>query len=270
MLGLEDVISMDVADGQSGAGWVHLSGTSCAPWNQQEGPFFLHEVYQASDPLGTTRITMPVLWDKKLGCIVSNDSWSILKMLSTAFRPLGKPGAPDLVPDDVAQGMEEVQAAIYDTLLNGVYKAGINVVKKNAEAAEAAADKVYATLDELEDKLSRQRFLMGTAGPTAVDIRLTMTLLRYDSSYRQGFALRGGRGGILVGDESEGLKAAAGYPVLGAYLRDMYAGLKASVDWPAFLQYYRWAPGVAAHEPLPDLARIAQAADAPHDRQALS
>ena len=68
---------MDVADGQSGRGWALISGTSCPPWAGRDGPFFLHEVYQSSDPLGTSRITMPVLWDKQLGCIVSNDSWCV-------------------------------------------------------------------------------------------------------------------------------------------------------------------------------------------------
>lgn len=74
MLGLEEAVTMDVADGQSDAGWVMLNGTSCAPWSTSGGgggdasstrPFFLHSVYQLSDPLGTTRITMPVLFDKK-------------------------------------------------------------------------------------------------------------------------------------------------------------------------------------------------------------
>jgi len=258
---------MDIADGQSGAGWVLLGGTTCAPWAERPGPFFLHEVYQASDPLGTTRITMPVLWDKHLKCIVSNDSWSILKMLSSAFAPLCKAGAPDLVPEAVAAAMEEEHRAVYDALLNGVYKAGINAVKNNAAAVEEASAKVYAALDELEDKLSRGRFLMGTPAPTAIDIRLTMTLLRYDSSYRQGFALRGGRGGILVGDTPD---TAPGYPVLGAYVRDMYARLRDAVDWPSFRHYYRWAPGVAAGHDLPDLARIMHAADQAHGRDALS
>ena len=76
-MGLHGVISMDVADGQSGRGWALISGTSCPPWAGREGPFLLHEVYQASEPLGTCRITVPVLWDKRLECIVSNDSWCV-------------------------------------------------------------------------------------------------------------------------------------------------------------------------------------------------
>ena len=273
ILGLDEVVSMDVADGQSGAGWVMLTGTSCPPWHERQGPFFLHEVYQASEPDVTTRITVPILWDKKLGCIVSNDSWAIIKMLSTAFRSLASketPCVPDLAPEHLATKMEETQAALYDSLLNGVYKAGINLLKKNTGAADEAAAKVYATLDQLEEQLSERRFLLGGAEPTAVDIRLFMTLVRYDAAYRQGFALRGGRGGILVGDAAEANgKEEPGYPVLGAYVRDMYARVKAAMDWSYFRQYYRWAPVIAADQPLPDLARIAASADATHGREAL-
>ena len=266
MLGLEDVISMDVADGQSDAGWVLLGGTSCPPWSErEEKPFWLHEAYQLGDPLGTTRITMPVLWDKKLGCIVSNDSWSILKMFATSFRPLARKDAPDLAPAELAQEMEETHASIYDNLLNGVYKVGVNRLKGNAAGADAAAEVVYATLESLEDRLSQRRFLLGGAQPTAVDIRLTMTLLRFDAAYHKGFALRSARGGILVA----GTEGQSGYPVLAAYVRDMYPRVKDTVDWASYRQYYRWAVGVAKDEPLPDLEQIRASADAPHGREGL-
>lgn len=89
LLGLEDVVSMDVADGQSGAGWVLLNGTACSPWAETAAsgtPFYLHEVYRTSDPLCTTRITMPVLWDKHLNIIVSNDSGAIVKVRRLAWH----------------------------------------------------------------------------------------------------------------------------------------------------------------------------------------
>eukprot|EP00756_Hemistasia_phaeocysticola_P001647 Hpha_TRINITY_DN11156_c0_g1::TRINITY_DN11156_c0_g1_i2::g.28070::m.28070/K07393/ECM4, yqjG; glutathionyl-hydroquinone reductase len=255
LLGLEDVISIDVADGQSGAGWVYLSGTKCPPWDDRPGPFFLHEVYQASDPLGTNRITMPVLYDKKLQKIVSNDSWSILKMFATAFRGPGDQ-TPDLYPQDLAAGIEETHASLYDSLLNGVYKAGVNFARGNKDIYSLAAEKVYSTLEELEEKLKSRRFLMGGA-ITAVDLRLIMTLLRYDSSYRGAFQLQGGRGGILVGE---------GYPTLQGYVRDVYAMIKTVVDWPSFFQYYRWGVGLPRDQPLPDLAPIIASAEQPHGR----
>ena len=111
---------------------------------------------------------MPVLWDKKLGCIVSNDSWSIVKMLASAFSTLGKREARtpiDLAPRNLAAEMDAVHQAIYDTLLNGVYKAGISRLKRNDEAAQAASAIVYRTLDELDGKLSKQRFSWGRRSP---------------------------------------------------------------------------------------------------------
>merc|ERR1719148_477491 len=71
----QSVVSPDVADGQSSRGWVFLDGTDVAPWNDREGPFWLHEVYQEDDPHVTTRLTVPVLWDKRERKVVSNDSW---------------------------------------------------------------------------------------------------------------------------------------------------------------------------------------------------
>ena len=262
VLGLEAIISMDVADGQSGGGWVLLSGTSCPPWDGRAGPFFIHEVYQASEPLGTTRITVPILWDKQRACIVSNDSWAILKMLATAFKALGTRAddtpAPELLPPSLLHAIEEAHSRLYDRLLNGVYKAGIGLLKGNTGAHAAAATLVYATLDELEGQLANARFLMGTPHPTAVDLRLAMTLLRYDCAYVCAFGLRAGKGGILVD---------SAYPNLQGYVRDMYQHLAPAIEFRAFRQYYRWGPGLQPHEPLPDVARIVAAAEAAHGRE---
>ena len=267
LLGLQEAVSMEVADGQSSSGWVLLGGTACAPWADRPGPFYLHEAYQASDPLCTARITMPVLWDKARREIVSNDSWSIVKMLATAFAPLGKPAGPppSLAPPSLSTEMEAVHAFVYDKLLNGVYKAGVAKLKGNAEGAAVAAAAVYATLDELERRLATRRYLLGTPGPTAVDLRLAMTLLRYDTSYRHAFGLDRGRGGILVAEPP----ATPGYPALAAYARDLYSLVQPSIDWPSFLQYYRWAP-FPPDKPLPDVDRISAAAALPHGREKLA
>ena len=268
-MGLEDVISMDIADGQSGAGWVFVTGTTCPPWatRGESTPFFLHEAYQAADPYGTTRITVPVLWDKQLGCIVSNDSWAIVKILATAFRPLAKPNAPSLWPGADAKllaRMEDLHADLYARLLNGVYKSGVAYLKGSRDVAQSAAEEVYQALDGLEKDLASRRFLLGTPGPSVVDIRLVMTLLRYDASYRFAFALQGGRGGVLVGPGYP-----SGYPVLGAYVRDVYSRIKPTVDWSAFPQYYRWTKGHPTDQALPDLSAIVAAADKPHGREHL-
>ena len=257
---------MDVADGQSASGWVFLGGARCAPWAGRDGPFFLHEAYQASDPHATTRLTVPVLWDQKLHCIVSNDSWNLVSMLASAFAPLGAPLLPTpLFPAADAAEIEQTHARLYDKLLNGVYKVGIGRLRGNPEGAAAAAEHVYATLAGLEETLATRRYLLGKH-LTAVDLRLAMTLLRYDASYRCGFGLDGGRGGVLVGGAAGG---AAGYPHVGAYVRDVYRLIAPTVDWAAFRQYYRWAPAVKPGEPLPDLERIIAAAKQPHGRETL-
>ena len=298
MLGLEDVISMEVADGQSGAGWVFLGGSTCPPFgNAAAGtaattastaaqaatgpPFYLHSVYQESDPLGTTRITVPILWDKKLRAIVSNDSWSIIKMLSTAFAPLGKPpcgGSVALTPPSMAAEMEAAHAKIYSSLLNGVYKAGVALVMSKPDVHAAAAAEVYQSLRGLDETLAAQRFLLGTATPTALDVRVTMTLLRFDIAYMHAFGLRGGEGGLLLRDAtaaapSDGgaaVPAPLGYPHIAAYVRDMYSFIKPTVDWSAFTQYYRWTKGHPTTSALPDVASVVASAEQPHNRVLLA
>jgi putative glutathione S-transferase len=273
LCGLEGVVGMDVADGQSSAGWVCAAGTSCATWAAQPGPFFLHQAYQVGDPGCTTRITMPLLWDTRTRAIVSNDSWNIVKCFSGAFLAIGAgpssplldpasgllpPAAADGTAADAAAAMEELHASIYKGLLNGVYRAGVGLLFGNAEGAAAAADEVYATLAWLDERLGGTRFLLGGA-VTAVDVRLVMNLLRWDSSYSTAFGLGGGRGGVLLG---------GGYPHLQGYVRDMYqlAGMAGCVDWASFRQYFRWGIGHPKDEPLPPLEPIIASAEAPHGR----
>jgi len=274
LCGLEGVVGMDVADGQSSAGWVCATGTSCATWASQPGPFFLHQAYQVGDPGCTTRITMPLLWDTRTATIVSNDSWNIVKCFSGAFLAVGAgPSSPLLDPtsgllppaaadgtaaDAAAAAMEELHASIYKGLLNGVYRAGVGLLLGNAEGAAAAAEEVYATLASLDERLGGTRFLLGGA-VTAVDVRLFMNLLRWDSSYSTAFGLGGGRGGVLLG---------GGYPHLQGYVRDMYqlVGMAGCVDWASFRQYFRWGIGHPEDEPLPPLEPIIASAEAPHGR----
>mmetsp|Transcript_71650 Transcript_71650/g.202536 ORF Transcript_71650/g.202536 Transcript_71650/m.202536 type:complete len:571 (+) Transcript_71650:356-2068(+) len=272
LLGLEGVVSMDVADGQSGAGWVLLNGTACSPWAATAAsgtPFYLHEVYRASDPLcasGTTHITMPVLWDKHLNIIVSNDSWAIVKMFATAFRTLGT------APEGVGLGREEEVDAVHKqwsaTLLNTVYQAGVPLMMRGPEARETTSDEVYASLDELEALLATQRFVMEGDEPTAVDLFLFSKLIRFDVAFMHCMGLHGGRGGILVPDSTDQSKAGTqlGYPNVADYTRDMYQRLKPCVDWSSFTQYYRSTKLLPPTAALPDIEYVMASADQPHGR----
>ena len=126
-----------------------------------------------------------------------------------------------LFPADRDAELEAAHAKIYAGLLNGVYRAGVGELLGNAAAAAAARADVARALDELEATLARSRYVLGPA-LTAVDVRLAMTLLRFDAAYLDAFALRGAaRGGVLVGETADG--GGPAYPALRGYTREMYA-----------------------------------------------
>lgn len=265
LLGLTDVIGMDIADGQSNAGWVFLNGTYAHPWSGKDGPFYLHEVYQAADSQVTTRITVPILWDQQTKTIVSNDSWDILKILSSAFARFHKLSVTlspqlNLYPVDIEcrSTIEQIQKEIYDALLNGVYKAGISLLKNNTVAYESAKVEVFNCLNKYEDELGRRDYLLpGTGTMTIVDVRMFMCLIRYDAAYRAAFALNrsddsSGGGPILCSKRNE----SSAYPNLRAYIQRMYSQVKPEIDWPSFRQYYRWTIGHPSHLDLPSLHNL--------------
>ena len=236
LLGLDDAaLGISIADGQSSAGWVFLDGVDCEPWTGRDGPFFLHEIYQAHDARYTGRITVPLLWDRQEKKIVTNDSWTLLKMLCRSFAPLSRDpekaavvarqlwpvGTTQTSWDDrnVVEQLEKEHQLIWDPLLNGVYKVGVGAVRNNydfdAAGPKEAANVVHATLDELEQKLKNQKYLASHVvwstvdesssssdieHPTLLDLRLVNCLLRFDASYRGAFGLSlypADRGGVF-------------------------------------------------------------------------
>ena len=269
LLGLSDVIGMDIADGQSGAGWVFLNGISISPWKERKGPFYLHELYQAANSQVSARITVPVLWDKKTNTIVSNDSWNILKIFCTAFASFHKPCESMSVPmnlypvdDSIRSSIEEIHSEIYDALLNGLYKTGVSLLHKNIPAHESARLGVYRCLDKFEKELSTRDYLVpGTTSMTIVDLRMFMCLIRYDASYRAAFGLNKpdsvengmiGGGCILRSKTDE----STAYPNLRAFIQRLYPAIQSEIDWPSFRQYYRWTVGHPSNAPLPSLENL--------------
>jgi hypothetical protein len=96
--------------------------------------------------------------------------------------------------------------------------------------------------------------------------RLCMTLLRFDCCYHKGFGIRTAKpGGVLC--DATGTGAPSAYPSLAGYVREIYALVAPEVDWCAFRQYYRWAPGVAPEQPLPDVEMVKASAEQPHGRE---
>lgn len=138
----------------------------------------LRDVYLASDTHYTGRVTVPVLWDKSTGQIVSNESADILRMFGAAFDGIGATSG-DFYPEEFRAEIDGINARIYDTVNNGVYKAGFAA---SQEAYEAAVNPLFETLDWLESRLADGDTLCGST-MTEADIRLLTTLIRFDAVY---------------------------------------------------------------------------------------
>jgi glutathionyl-hydroquinone reductase len=199
--GLEEAISISYADPyRDERGWAFSGGGF---EDQINGFSFLKEAYTATDPGFDGRVTVPVLWDNRTGQIVSNESGDILRMLNGAFQAWAKEGV-DLYPQALRAEIDALNQHIYDDVNNGVYKAGF---ARSQTAYEAAYERLFATLDELEQRLATSRFLVGDT-PTEADWRLFPTLVRFDAVYYGHFKCNQRR---LVD-----------YPNLWAYTRDLY------------------------------------------------
>ena len=200
---LEDVVSVSVADPHmDDDGWRFAAGADTVI-----GAKRMHEVYTRGKPDFTGRATVPVLWDKKTGSIVSNESGEILRMLNSAFDGLSDEIAeaiPDLYPQAQRSEIDALNEMIYDTVNNGVYKCGFATTQ---EAYEASFGPLFETLDRLEERLGSQRYLTGNQ-ITEADWRLFVTLLRFDPVYHYHFKCNRNR--------------IADFPNLFNYLRDLY------------------------------------------------
>jgi putative glutathione S-transferase len=166
------------------------------------GATYLHEIYTRTDPAYTGRATVPVLWDRERKTIVNNESADIVRMLNAAFVGLGDDGV-DLYPADLRARIDALNEPIYHKLNNGVYRAGFATTQE--AYAEAFRD-VFDMLDDLESRLGERGFLFG-APLTETDIRLFVTLVRFDAAYHGVFKCN--------------LRRIADYPKLNAYLRRM-------------------------------------------------
>lgn len=177
--GLEGIISVSVVNPKlMDQGW-QFGGFNESDDDDLNGTIYLHELYTKVAPDFTGRATVPVLWDKKTQTIVNNESADIVRMLNSAFVDLVGEGV-DLVPNALAEQIEVLNDYLYTDLNNGVYQAGF---ASSQEAYEEAFEKVFTALDTLENRLSDGReFLFGDAF-TESDIRLFVTLIRFDVAY---------------------------------------------------------------------------------------
>lgn len=189
---------------------------------------FLYQLYLIADPEITTRVTVPIIWDKKENTIVSNESAEILRMFNDAFDEVGaKKG--DFYPKDLRSDIDEVNSWIYDTVNNGVYKCGFATTQ---EAYDENIKPLFESLERIEEILSKKRYLTGNQF-TEADIRLFTTLIRFDPVYVTHFKCD--------------RKRISDYPNISGYLREIYQmpGIKETVNLEHIRNhYYRSHPTV--------------------------
>jgi putative glutathione S-transferase len=184
----------------------------------------LHQLYTRANPDYSGRVTVPVLWDTEQETIVSNESSEIIRMFNSAFADL-TPEKTDYYPEELRNEIDSINARIYEALNNGVYRCGFATTQK---AYEAAFTELFACLDELESRLSKQRFLIGNR-ITEADWRLFTTLIRFDAVYYSHFKTN--------------LRRISDYPELYAYTRDLYQqpGIKQTVNLEHIKQHYYYS-----------------------------
>lgn len=219
--GLEDAIGVSVVHWHMAEqGWTFAPGPGCTG-DQLYGSDYLHRIYTRARPDYSGRVTVPVLWDKQRRTIVSNESSEIIRMLNSAFDGLGAaPG--DWWPTELREAIAPVNDRVYATVNNGVYRSGFATTQ---EAYEEAVSELFASLDWLEERLGRQRWLMGDR-PTEADWRLFTTLVRFDPVY--------------VGHFKCNLRRLTDYPALWAYARALYQwpGVAPTVDFMHIKRHY--------------------------------
>jgi len=247
--GLEAMISVSGVDADMmDEGWVFGAENPDPLFGKQR----LYEVYQEADADYTGRVTVPVLWDKARNTIVSNESSEIIRMLNSAFDGIGADASVDFYPQALRAGIDEINAVVYDTVNNGVYKSGF---ARSQEAYEDAVTALFKTLDMLEGRLARHRYLVGDK-VTEADWRLFTTLIRFDAVY--------------VGHFKCNIRRIDDYPNLSNYLRDLYQmpGIAETVDIGFIKRHYYFSHrsvnplGIVPVGPALDF-------DRPHDRGGL-
>lgn len=183
---------------------------------------YISEAYLKADPDYKGRFTVPAVVDLTTGNVVNNDYFNLTKYWEVEWNKFHKPGAPDLYPVEFRDQIDEYNNIIFHEINNGVYKAGF---ARSQEAYEEAYDLVFNRLDWLEERLSHSRYLLGD-NITESDVRLYVTLVRFDIAYYNGFNLNRNR--------------ISEFPNLWGYVRDLYSqpGFGDTTDFDAIKKHY--------------------------------
>ncbi|WP_010260040.1 glutathione S-transferase family protein [Treponema primitia] len=206
LLGLEKVLSVGLVDpirpAKEYSDWAFsLDPGAVDPVLKVK---YLSDLYLASDPNYQGRFTVPAIVDIPSGTVVNNDYFNLSYYWETVWQDFHKPDAPDLFPEKLRQDIQELNSIIFHDVNNGVYKAGF---ARGQAAYEAAYHRVFKRLDWLDGRLSTQRYLFGDS-ITDSDIRLWVSLARFDAAYYNAFRVNRNR--------------LTDFPHLWAYARDLY------------------------------------------------
>ena len=246
---LENLVETIVVDPRMGEeGWVFGDFPGATP-DHFNGATRLYEVYLKAAPAATTRVTVPVLWDKERETIVSNESAEIIRMFNSAFDGLTG-NDRDFYPEALRAEIDALNARVYDRVNNGVYRAGFAT---SQEAYEEAFRALFEELDALDGRLADRRYLLGPR-LTEADVRLLKTLVRFDAVY--------------VGHFKCNRRRIADYANLSGYLRDLHQtpGFGETVDFAHIKTHYYWShPTINPTRIIPLGPEIDL--DAPHDRE---
>lgn len=222
--GLESAISVSVVSPKmpDETGWTFRDDGSTG--DALFGSDHLYQIYQRAKPDYTGRVTVPVLWDKQRKTIVSNESSEIIRMLNSAFAEFSDSGE-DYYPAAIRPRIDEINARIYDTVNNGVYKAGFATKQ---EVYEEAVQNLFDSLDWIEGLLGEHAYLAGDV-LTEADWRLFTTLLRFDAVYFGHFKCN--------------VRRIADCPNISHYLRGLVAvpGMRETIHMDHIKTHYYWS-----------------------------
>lgn len=219
--GLADLIDVSVVHWlMAEQGWTFAEGEGVVP-DPIGGARYLHEIYTRAEPSYSGRVTVPVLWDRKTGTTVNNESSEIIRMLNSAFDRVGAK-AGDYYPQALRAEIDALNERIYATVNNGVYRAGFATTQA---AYEEGVLPLFETLDWLEERLATRRYLTGET-TTEADWRLFTTLIRFDAVY--------------LGHFKCNIRRIADYPRLSAYLRALLEveGVRGTVNLGHIKRHY--------------------------------
>lgn len=240
-------------EGDQHFGWVFPTSSTEEPGAEPDflnGARSIRELYELASSNYSGKYTVPVLWDKKLKTIVSNESSDIIRMLNTEFNDIAKNANLDLYASHMQATIDEVNEWVYDMINNGVYKCGF--ATKQGPYDEAVA-KLYQALDKCEEILSKQRYICGNA-LTEADVRLFVTLIRFDEVYAVHFKCN--------------KKLLREYPNLFNYTKDIYQipGMSSTVNVEHIKKhYYGSHPTINPYGIIPAGPNIDYSS--PHDRE---